>query len=817
MYLLDLYRRVGVLSSKNKFPGTHIILGYYSFMKAREINDFSLAFSLYNMNSHDRNEDSFTRFTMALFSVEGDNATDNDVLCENNRNLLKEIEEDKRTEPTFYMVTSLKLNNSHFIKKCEKDGKTSGIVLLKKIKESLQKCISDSTLQQKDDSFVFQIYGNLGFYDITVVSASSSLDTLLSLPNMFRDIIENGLPVFMHSTSFIAFSSNINTENIIPVHNKKNDVSINLSVYGATTYKMIKYLKDILPNTPHTPSRINGDYDINIQCKLTLKELVSLFIGKSSENSNKYFYDEEFTGMFRSANTYIMDLDQSFSQEIPEDEMPKIAGFDYEHAKVLSSNLQYAYRDIVNDMPVPIRQTLENCMHSVTILLLDDLRYFTAVKTAKILLVALNNIKDIRKDPLRTENIIYDITTKCLYAISQIIPSVVQTDCYSLDRATTSDMPGSMSKLIFSYEYFIEDVFKRINKPLLNESKNEDVDLFLTIGNSAELNSAHYFYDAYSSSNKFSLINFNLPNTASLSLKKILPYMFHEAGHYVNVLSTKYNRNRCFDFLMKNYITLLLYQYLMKKSKNDKNKDEDPNAVFDKHKDIINCLFDIESLENADSITLSRFCYEWRRISFENLNEFGTSKRLDKMAVYDAVNYFGQNVILNVSNAMKDVIKESRADYMMIVLGGYSLKDYLSIMQQYFNDNKRSALYDINFHFRFTTIIGFYYKKYLVCQKLENIPVTSFEEWINERIKNDDCGFLKDLKSKVIENRRLLVPLIEYLYELDGNIQQAFPLQLNSAFTAKELFDGEVTLEQELVFHMNNWYNCLCELGRVEE
>ncbi len=810
MYIINLFKLNG-LSSSGDIPGQFVVVGSFASLEVKKISNLSDVFTYNNIFDNNR----FTSHSMVLYEVNTNNATNN--LKEHS---LAEEMVHCQNSADFYAICSFKINPEIVFKSETKSGVDFINYVADVVGAEINNYCSENNIDIK-----YEIWGNLGSFDITVITRNNNINELLNVPHYIRGIEykptgedENiiAAPMFCYSSSLIAFSTNFSIDKMEKEQAAAEcNVVFNFSAFGSVTQSIVKEIYDYFSSLSasiktklDTTDWLNvlfGNHDFSVALSLSQKDFVKVFVGSDGQEGLLDICSKRYVNNFRNTHTTLLkNTKLPLPTEIYNDGSENAA---YQLSQVfekrnkendeLKSKLFDIYTKVKKYIPDTIKHTVDNSIVVCLSLLNNDLRYISGLKLYSVLVSALNKINEtVNLSYGNSEESLFQAISRCFQDISMILPSIRRMDTYALESIDNADSISPLSKLFFSIEYLLADLINKLDTPLINkegEYRERKSDVFLTIGNEGTFTSVQYFSDYSFTERQNRLISFNLPNASSLSLDKILPYILHEVNHYTNPMETKEKRNICMYRLLRNYL-LLFIQYTLKTKLTDENIYKFAEEL-DKH-------YSENKYSPNEYMSLDKCAIQWI---------YGAYSFSDKLVKSeDETDVIVGNVICMLladtqfAKAIRYSIYEAYADFMMIQLGNYDVKKYIQIMYNFLALNNLNAKSDLSFVLRITAVLGYYCNR--ENGKFDN---ETFASWVDKTVSGLPRylgNFIYPYCENIVDSIRLVEPTVLYLSEISVDKNKV-------DCDVFKILEHCCNLETEVSFHVNCWYKCLQEMG----
>lgn len=812
MYLLNLFKLNG-FSTKASLPGPFILLGEYDSLKAERVTQLSRILP-HSDSSEIFEPNGFTKHIVALFELDEPNGFDD---------LLGEIERGG-DQKNFYIICSFKLGFSLFKhkdlmkdKEMETSEKKNSEKKNGEAETSEKKNGGDGTggqgmafflrIARKIDSFLrkkreahgeelrYQALGNLGSFDFTVVAKHGVIASLLAISKELRQLPydEKGIPIFSYATSTIAFHENFQWDQM-KHPDEMCDAVINFSTYASLVSSgQRKRLEDAGARA------VSGRYEYTMPVHKPQKDLIRMFLN-GKPPSLFYIGGEDYRNIFRATNT-VFCLREDGGAEAQGQALVTVMTERREKTGRMIGRLRMLYKEIFLDVPSSLRHGLDNCVMVCVRLLENDLTYITGLKTAAIIETAMEVIKSASSDGAYgyARESFYNAASRCLQDILMILPSIRQMDAQVPYGEENIGSIGPLAKLYFSTEQTLVRMFEDLDISL--RGRASAVELFLTIGTASDFSSIHYFWDYHvRSSRKRKLLSFNVPHAMQLSLPNVLPFLFHEAGHYIILENDKKNRNNCLYGMFKNYFFQQLAKYL------PFEEAEFDLTEFQRHFEAFFTQF-----MHREHIMPERMNFEkceelWFRGLSEYLSEFLKNAKPDLVAALLHKGY---------TRVIRETVIEAYSDYVMIHYGRYTFSDYLHIVYEYFSVRQLAPYDDVAFHMRLSAVISYFCYRESSQPESGRLERNAFEDWLDGNLKalprylyEYICPFISEVKKFL----RFTEPIAKYLIHLKPRKQFTLKGCEPRDFLHPQNMGVKGRIQTEIQIYVNAWFDFVSKM-----
>ncbi len=847
LFLLELYKRNTLIKEQNKKKQVafqdkleekryHAVVGYYDLLMMRVIDDFRHVFA--DMSLLPDGDDilsSFRRYSSVLFPII---FPEDATLLQNESDLASTMCCKDKMQSGFYAIASYRLSNSLLRHLGEKETNldfNSGDRLLYRVKQCLLKRFATQIKSDGLKDIQYQILGNMGSFDITIIIKSDYISEMLNLINNLRQLrysesdyekSKKGdrLPLlFSYSSSFISISPCIDAKYLKADDCDVIEAEASVSMYAPLNNEILNKIRGLYADEADGVEILDiksvlGDYDISVRFKMKKRHLVDMFTG-NGENSLFSICNPIYTHKFRSTKTMLgVDIDSSGLignapkniDDIDHDTRRRI-----EEVMTKRKDIKELYNKAKPYIPNSISYTVEGSINACLDLMLDDLKSAIGKKTYNMLVKVFEKINDNAEINNRQalDFHVFESIIDCFHDVSMILPSALHMDSYSLDSSEIGYSVNPLTKCFFSYEHMLKQVFDQIDSMVnRNEDKNGNILPFLTVGNYGIFCSKQYFRTASGTDMSERLISFNIPSASSFILYDFVPYILHEIGHYARLNNDRGRRNKCFNELLLLHCTIYTARnyYVYAENKSDTAPALIASDVNKKLSGIISSIVKPGGGGVDPNMNMMEFSDRWCRQLSECVYDTGEFAEI----VLDWLT-FGKNV----ASVLSEVIHEAHADVLMIIIGGYNLKDYLQIIFNFFWNSKFIPEEDDLYILRLTAVIGYFYLKNNPTIKngfIENeTDINRFRLWLDKQINecvSSSADFIYTSREHIINQIGFVQCLSRYLFDLNSILKK--PIRLFE-YTASDLLNMRVSIKTEVQFHVNLWHKYVLSLMNI--
>ena len=611
--VIELFKKSGEVLEKidaqwkQRYP--FAILGYYDFLAVRRVRKYEDIYGQGQAENCDGILSScFSKYSLITFDIQDTVGKYNeDKLCD-------EMIEASPKSP-FYMVISCILREGFYE---FSNGYDAFNQVKKKVYDKLDGV--NAELKKKSEPLLrYQLLGNLGVFDVTLIVASKNLKALHWVPSILRGvkIEDNGGPLISYSSSFLTyniprlaeFGKELEKEEHAIYNESKFGLSARMSLYDLRTEKALCYqlendFLEICGSRDTTRIRkVNGEYDLTMFASdLTIGKLVKFLL-------HKYFnvFTTEYNECIRSIyallscefDSFSLGSEEHWSEVLCstdewEDALKKKAE-EKKPSETLDSLLdrQRAWRKVTKKkvrlervwkevkVPTEIQHKLEACANAAISLSRNNLEYpfgnFLINLLTSILEKARDSQKEIEKltDPVEKEKksgIWYVKFTGMIGNVSVMLPNIHPANRLLLDSVEHQDAVNSVIKVMIANRKIASDFFRYVGG-YSEEFKKPFNRIFVTVGSGSNYYSNRFLWPELpeisdkeiSDKNKIDndkssvFLSLNLPSERYMFLEQNMPIFLHELAHYVRLSeSDRASRNEALHELLSTYCTMVI-------------------------------------------------------------------------------------------------------------------------------------------------------------------------------------------------------------------------------------------------------------------
>ena len=841
LYSLELFKKTGNIatgySEDWKKQCTHTVLGYYDFLHIKGLENFSEVFDTSSLYGEATN---YSRYAMSLFDI-GETSRD-DIICS-----LRDDSDHHR----FVIVTSCVICKNIVFDSSNADVEKphTGKALLEKTKAKLSSWLDDNS---SGEEFTYQILGNLGNFDITILLASNNLGRLISLPSRLRTVYDKYLVnesgeyeerrIISYSSSFITYSMKIDLPSqqelgTIHADEATHSLNIHFSIYDPEKYgKVVSSLNDIISSlnsdrengqTRDQPigasfSHINGEYSIEAHFEhLFASDVVQIFRHEMMDTTA-----EQYNELFRSTYS-LVGIKPSFCKDTHNTSPDKERR---ENDKRITDELLKVLREI--QVPHNFSHTLDNCVHDAIALLNNDLKYYLGQQLAIMLHGVLLQVKQSWEkcmslhdtfDREEQIDIWYENFEKFVTRCSLLLTNLHPANCLLQDSMENQDEVNAILKVFLCYQQIVEDIALVVNSREGKSPKNLPTHTFVTVGASGDFTVSALEWPLLKSEPQKSiehdnpLLVLNFSSAESLSIRNIVEVFSHEVGHTVSVHPDgRARRNEALHKVLTNYC--IQFMLLAAYNKRELRSMDGDSIISAKNStarfisEVINKSLTPDDYNELIQSHRGAFKDTWRTLLF----------RMEHADNYEEGNQTALSMLsLNASfvDTLCDAANEARADIMMICICEFTLKDYLRFIQGYFSKNRRlGSRDDSELYYRLACILCVFYKKDI--PEL-NIKITDWWRAYCGNLSPDEAFLVNKYEQELINNVALMEPYADYLLHWMSQYEENTTVSANGngldSMVAAEMIrlfprlatnraENSLSLADEIWLYVDAWY-----------
>ena len=816
MYNLVLFKRTGGLTKApndnwlrpNEKPSRYHVLGYYDFMRVRRLKGLS---SLFRGNDHAYEPPSYARHSMTLFEIT--------PLLESESNIVDRIIEG--AGDSFIIATSCVIRKG-LSYSTDDPEKYSWPPSTGKEAMEMAKAAINNWIAENAKGVEYQILGNLGNFDITILVESDNLSELIRLPSRISAITHplynpstkdtEHRTITTYSSSFISyngdsidkgrikdtctdfFSLNMHFATYLP--RQDNRIIEELS-------EAVRTLKKDEQERPlrHTFSTIVGEYSIEAHIEnLTAADIVELF--------NLEWFDvtrEPYSRTFRSVYSLVsVENNNDDPDTTPKSAIEPYPDFWQARAKKMSEDLLLA-RAAIN-APYDVAYTLDRCIQSAITLLHDDLKYYLGQQLVMMLTDALKDAKksfdycnNSDQPELKRSELVETWNTnleKLIIKCSALLASVHPANCFLQDSNESQNEVNAILKVFLAYQQLVNDIATTINAEVSGTEKPGRVPkhTFVTIGAEGSFHTGWFEWPILTDNTQDDddgfIMALDFPGVTSLAIRNTVEVFLHEVGHRL-ILNGWGNSG------LKESLHLVLFRYcvqllvLLDYSSRELQFILDADTVKSSRNAAIlalnNAIADIspssklsEQPDNGEMepmsipveltkgiMSVDTFKDRWMDL-LSNIGRFKGEMQENREAL--AMNSSFIEILC-------DAAMEARADALMICLCGFDLRSYLAFMHRYFTRNMLcGSIDDARLSYRLAALLCMFYRSDLeLGDKDINKDTKPIKVWWQEKsasLSPSEASLITRNYHGIISNAALMDPFAKYLCRLRDTFER---------------------------------------------
>ncbi|MDR2883874.1 MAG: hypothetical protein LBV09_02060 [Deferribacteraceae bacterium] len=410
---------------------------------------------------------------------------------------------------------------------------------------------------------------------------------------------------------------------------------------------------------------------------------------------------------------------------------------------------------IENKIPLAARRSLDFLVDNSTCMLQTEYKRTSTIRIYKLLKRALTAISE--------SNISGSYITHCLGDLSSIMNASLLSGSLRMDQLSVNDadLIAPTSKLAYAYESVLDKLYKTLN---CKEDIESDPIFFITINALKGLSSQSYLSDG-KKHGAGRIISVNFPSTNFFDMKMSVPYIIHEAGHYIHThAATHQKRTKAMEDLVASYIKKYVWRHAF--------LDEKLTVSEKDYKQFISSL-----LKSFQSVYLFQYelptrnftqqCLEYIKFIRQAFNaDIGLMEdkseyekglllrlRLTFNALYEQHGHFVYT--------FAEAIRESRADIIMCEVCGLNYEQYFKFHYRYLEQNMiENATYNYQYLFRLSAV-------FIVLSDDKIDEIRAHIKHLNQ----DESNFLNKVLKFWQDNCEILKSLTGYLQSVRGDVE----------------------------------------------
>jgi len=757
--VIELFKKSGEVleeidsSWKERHP--FVVLGYYDFLSVRRTNKFEYIYGQGEAENRDGNLFAcYSKYSLVTFDIRTDTDAETDAKNNSEHNLCDELEAGDPKSP-YYMIVSCILRDSFYSEKYS-DGYDALIDAKKQIYEKLEE-LNCRLKQKTEPGLRYQLLGNLGIFDITLVTASENLKALHWVSSLLRKIGKTQKgdihPLIAYSSSFLTYNmeylkefGRIAKKSQSSIYNEPIfGLSARMTLYDLRNEKLLssqlkEYFKSEGMGEAANIRKINGEYDMTMFISgLTIPKLITLlqheFLNVCTKEYNKHirsFYalpSCEFESFLYGDNSHQTDNEFYFDERRDEA---------WKEVTKKRIRLEKAWKEI--STPVEIKHTLEACINAAISLSRNNLEYIFGNYLIDLLTSLLINARESQKRIQKLEypeekdmqhEIWYNKFAAVIMNVSVMLPNIHPANRLLLDSVEHQDAVNSSIKVMIANREIISEFFRYLGGS--KTSKNPFDHIFMTVGSGFNYNSSRFLWPKMPERHKnrpTALLSLNLPSERYLFFEQNMPIFLHELAHYVTLgESDRELRNKALHSVLIAYCE----KTLAGEDDFESSKPEDCHTM--KHltdiqselSDLVKFEWSYEDWVELSTLHCEDFCDEWHDMMQAVLDKAKIRAKQEKFRI--RMNYPYKKFIkgLEFLTTNTDYIRvfrraaiEARCD--MILLGwcrvGFGVDNYTTmwynhyfdVMRLHFRGQLRTPTsIDSSFRYRLAIVIGYFY------------------------------------------------------------------------------------------------------------
>ena len=657
---------------------------------------------------------------------------------------------------SFFSVGTLKLNKIPRITELYPCADT----MIEKISTKIKDVIAGHEGWQGKNSPHIQIFPSLGTCDFVLIARGDDIHDLMDLWPLVR-----GIPMDDTGKECLIRSSN----SFLAVHNTfrlSQDFVKKITVPSATLICAINGFNNSELLRDHYRSyfgesffdaetldplpfyNVHGEFDVALRLDSCPLDKLLYLLGVRCDSEYKSDYDN-----IDKFDSYADSNIEATNVRFIYGSSPK--GRNDKDAEVVFDNrieeIKLLHTQVRMLLPITARRTLDFLVDKCTNLLHDGRKYSAGTRLYEILKQILCNLRTGSHD------FIGDDFTEILGNIDSMVHSILMADNLRGESFGANDVETIYSGAKIYYAY--ENMLRKLSVAT-SEKNRADSLFFITVNPLRGLSSTHYLKKTKNESSS-NVYNLNLPHIGHFELEYSIPYLGHELGHYV-LTSERLNGlcNSTLKHLMESYVKLHVWDGIS------------PNHLGIDKKNYIEFMNELllsvkyEFRYNEPTRVFRRKYMDYLGMVYTQFQKkiIRLKKTLDQKQLD---NYYFCSVVSALLKQMCDddkpfellseVIKETRADIVMVSICDYNFKQFLESHFRYMRyNNIPLSLTDTQYTMRLAATLA-------VLSEIDGGETAVKDYLSNLDLDQEE----KKLLSNVIDfwqwNRKMLEPLIGYL------------------------------------------------------
>ena len=763
IYKLDLHRRTGSnlklqrenfeKAEQKEEPSEYDVIGYYDYLRVSKLKNLSYMFI--EKGGPLAQPSNYSRHSLVLFEISPEERPVNKIM--------ERLEKGEVNQ--FAILISCVLSTKTFEKK---EPDPTGQQVLSDAKNRFCAML-ENKLQGINARF--QVLGNLGNFDITLVVESTDLARLIMLPTELREEKDEGECFIKYSSSFIACDMDKLDMDELEKCNQENLVlSRRIATFDASQdEKIIRKLQEEFKHYKDKVfySRVVGEYAIELVFRnLRVKDIVAIY-------KSDWFYRKCVEGKYFKFFRSIYSLVGTEVGEVGDDcGEPQPVSLDWNNQ---ASTMIVELRKILDGMVVPQESAhnLGKCIEMIIAMLNCDLKHYLGQQLIMMFidtftdakksyeLITDNNKKDNSKVEIWAKNLEW-LVMRC----SMLVNSVHPAGSFLQDGNLSQNEVDSVLKILLAYQQIARDIFRTMDPN--EEHPKTPKHIFVTIGAESIFYTRIFEWPMIG---KNLVVSLDFPSYTNTSLMYIAEVFAHEVSHAIRLNAQEKLGMDLYDamhqMLIRFHIQLIIQMKNgikdIKKIPSNSIKGEIEMAEGLIRKVLTGKYGGHEDLKvfpaQMNRSNLSAFKDEWADISHQLTLRVG----------YEGVSNFTLSAGAVYTKVLCKACIEARADALMIYMCEFNLQSYLNLLFRYFYAYLRDPFFnDPEFTYRLTAILCMFYLKHLAQNGLDKSDL-SVKKWWSKECENltaDEKDIVERFGDKVLTNLAVMEQVAEYMISL---------------------------------------------------
>ena len=525
-----------------------LVFGYYDYLLTERLDNFSDVFR--QTTAENLEITGFSRHNMTVFDVNSPNDAESQIIDK----LIHKSESESDPE-RFVIVFSCVIRKIFDETSDIKTGRAAIEWAKERLLEKLQLWKHDSECADAR----YQVLGNLGNFDVTILIESDILPKLVGFPNWLRNVFERedtdrGIEnkdeaTIVYSSSFIACDLKQIAKRVSEI-GKNNDERLNLNIHLATfnssSDEQVKtdlltalerhgYGKDNL-----ICSRIVGEYSTEVLIEgVRAPDIVRLFTDENNYvlNPENRKNKEVFRSMYTLIGLTDKGTEGSNASGVPKRKTPSTVD--------VENKLVETYKNLEESVPAYLRYSLVKCIRDAIVMIRNDLKHILGWNLVLLLIDFFEDAQNAKakynEGSDEDLHVVWaSIVEKFIGECSAFLSCVHPQACFLQDSQENQNEVNAILKVFLAYPQMVEDIARAVNIRKGNEPSFVPRQVLINIGSSPKFSTRIYEWpilaDVIDSGDDDKAVmgfisTLNFPNAKSLAIRDILEPYIHEVCH----------------------------------------------------------------------------------------------------------------------------------------------------------------------------------------------------------------------------------------------------------------------------------------------